>query len=386
MKPDITAESVLAPIEAMAGKYGIMYIEAVYTEGDAVKSVFRKSFGADFPHLSFEVLEKNNQYIEKFRGESNFTLELVSKYEKKIICDTYISPVENYARWSVITQGMGPADEKAGLTMKYIAGVLSRLSVVARSENIQTESAEKYKNELLNIRDIQAKLFPKFDDVKEMDIRSAYLPAEFMSGTFIDGFFVDKQTYTIAACDVSGYGPASSFVGAAIRTILRTENVQKMIPSAMIEKVESRLKSIVSVNTSNIFLTVYQLNLASGKTTISSYGSITTLFYTRKRNGVIDLAATDTGKLFSNRGFFRDITINLEPGDALLYYTRGIRNAKKENSETEYGIENLKNAYRENIDSESLDIVHSVIESLYEYTDYAQVKDDIILISVKRTG
>lgn len=385
MEPGKIAKIILEHFDKAALKYGIMYIEALYNEGDSVKTVFKKTYEKDFPYLSYEVLEKNSQFMDKVSGVTNFTLELTSKYEKKIICSTYIYPVEKYARWLLITQGTSAEEEPAKAVLEYIAETLSRLSTETSEDKTNEKSAEKYKNELLNMRDLQAKLFPKFDEVKEMDIRSAYLPAEFMSGTFIDGFFVDKNTYTIAACDVSNYGPSSSFVGAAIRTILRAENIQKMIPSAMLEKVDARLKHIVSVNTLNIYLTVYQVNLKSGKTTISSYGNITTLFYTKKRNGVIDLASTETGKLFNNRGFFRDITVNLEPGDALLFYTRGLIAAKKENSEIDFGVERLKNAYRDNIDSGSLEIVHSIIESVYEFTDYGQIKDDIILISVKRT-
>jgi len=385
MEPGKIAKIILEHFDKAALKYGIMYIEALYNEGDSVKTVFKKTYEKDFPYLSYEVLEKNSQFMDKVSGVTNFTLELTSKYEKKIICSTYIYPVEKYARWLLITQGTSAEEEPAKAVLEYIAETLSRLSTETSEDKTNEKSAEKYKNELLNMRDLQAKLFPKFDEVMEMDIRSAYLPAEFMSGTFIDGFFVDKNTYTIAACDVSNYGPSSSFVGAAIRTILRAENIQKMIPSAMLEKVDARLKHIVSVNTLNIYLTVYQVNLKSGKTTISSYGNITTLFYTKKRNGVIDLASTETGKLFNNRGFFRDITVNLEPGDALLFYTRGLIAAKKENSEIDFGVERLKNAYRDNIDSGSLEIVHSIIESVYEFTDYGQIKDDIILISVKRT-
>lgn len=385
MEPGKIAKIILEHFDKAALKYGIMYIEALYNEGDSVKTVFKKTYEKDFPYLSYEVLEKNSQFMDKVSGVTNFTLELTSKYEKKIICSTYIYPVEKYARWLLITQGTSAEEEPAKAVLEYIAETLSRLSTETSEDKTNEKSAEKYKNELLNMRDLQAKLFPKFDEVMEMDIRSAYLPAEFMSGTFIDGFFVDKNTYTIAACDVSNYGPSSSFVGAAIRTILRAENIQKMIPSAMLEKVDARLKHIVSVNTLNIYLTVYQVNLKSGKTTISSYGNITTLFYTKKRNGVIDLASTETGKLFNNRGFFRDITVNLEPGDALLFYTRGLIAAKKENSEIDFGVERLKNAYRDNIASGSLEIVHSIIESVYEFTDYGQIKDDIILISVKRT-
>ena len=385
MEPGKIAKIILEHFDKAALKYGIMYIEALYNEGDSVKTVFKKTYEKDFPYLSYEVLEKNSQFMDKVSGVTNFTLELTSKYEKKIICSTYIYPVEKYARWLLITQGTSAEEEPAKAVLEYIAETLSRLSTETSEDKTNEKSAEKYKNELLNMRDLQAKLFPKFDEVMEMDIRSAYLPAEFMSGTFIDGFFVDKNTYTIAACDVSNYVPSSSFVGAAIRTILRAENIQKMISSAMLEKVDARLKHIVSENNLNIYLTVYQVNLKSGKTTISSYGNITTLFYTKKRNGVIDLASTETGKLFNNRGFFRDITVNLEPGDALLFYTRGLISAKKENSEIDFGVERLKNIYRDNIDSGSLEIVHSIIESVYEFTDYCQIKDDIILISVKRT-
>lgn len=384
MEPKKIAEIILAPFEKSAINSGILYIEALYSEGDSIKTVFKKNYEKDFPYLSYEVLEKNSQYMEKAGGMTNFSLDLTSKYEKKIICETYIHPVENHGRWLLLFQGTTPADEQRKAISEYLAEILSRISIETVEDKTNAKSAEKYKNELLNIRDLQAKLFPKFDDIEEMDIRSAYLPAEFMSGTFIDGFFVDKSTYTLAACDVSDYGSASSFVGAAIRTILRTENVQKMIPSAMIETVDARLKGIVSGNTLNIYLTVYQINLKTGKVTISSYGNITTLFYTKKRNGIIDLAATDTGRLFNNRGFFRDLSISLEPGDALLYYTRGLTLARKEHSENEFGIERLKNVYRENTGADSLDIVHSIIESVYEFTDYSQMEEDIILISMKR--
>jgi len=384
MEPKKIAENILEPFVKTAEITGVGYIEAVYIENDSAKSVFKKNYDTDFPQMSYEVLENNSLFMGKAAGFANFTIELVSKYEKKVQCSAYIYPVEKHSKWLLIAEGTEQIDEKGDITLSYIAEVLSRITLCTADNSNDPKSAEKYKNELLNIRDIQAKLFPKFDDIKEMNIRSAYLPAEFMSGTFIDGFSVDKNTYTLAACDVSDYGPASSFVGAAIRTILRAENVQKMAPSAMLETIDSRIKSIISGDSGNIYITIYLINLKTGKTMISSYGNITTLFFTKKRMGVIDLASTETGKLFNNRGFFRDITINLEPGDALLYYTRGVRRARKDPHEAEYGIERLKNTYKENIEYDSLEIVHSIIESVYDYTDYSEISDDIILISMKK--
>jgi serine phosphatase RsbU (regulator of sigma subunit) len=377
-------ENILTPLEILAKKNGIEYIEFL-NGGESNKSLFKKSYNADFPYLAYEVLEGNTQFQERDKLTPAH-LELTSKYEFKIFCHIYPLERESKITDILIIETKTSANESLESIIAYISGVIKYFFMNLVEEKCSSDNADKYKKEIGNMRDIQAKLFPKFDEIKELDIRSAYLPAEFMSGTFIDGIFLDNTTYQLSACDVSDYGPASSFVGAAIRTIIRSEASQKKIPSAMIESITNKIKNMISgtAGSSNIFLTIYQLNLKTGKVVISTLGNITTLFYTKKRNGLIDLASTETGKLFSNRNFLRDMTINLEPGDALLYYTRGVKEAKAENSETEYGLEKLKNEMKTNIESGSLEIVHSIIESIYEYTDYAELNEDVILISIKR--
>ena len=88
MEPGKIAKIILEHFDKAALKYGIMYIEALYNEGDSVKTVFKKTYEKDFPYLSYEVLEKNSQFMDKVSGVTNFTLELTSKYEKKIIKTT----------------------------------------------------------------------------------------------------------------------------------------------------------------------------------------------------------------------------------------------------------------------------------------------------------
>jgi serine phosphatase RsbU (regulator of sigma subunit) len=74
----------------------------------------------------------------------------------------------------------------------------------------------------------------------------------------------------------------------------------------------------------------------------------------------------------------------MEEGDILLYYTPGILRAKKENTNTEFGLERLKGKFKENANLDSLEIVHSIIESVYDFTDYAELDEDIILVAMKR--
>jgi len=377
-------ENILSPFENLAKKNGIEYVEFL-SGGENTKSIYKKAYSPEFPYLAYEVLTGNPEFKSRDQN-SAVHLELTSKYESKIFCHIYPLERESKVIDILIIETKTPSNDNIADIVEYISGMINSFLTHPELEKSSAENAEKYKNELGNIRDIQAKLFPKFDEIKELDIRSAYLPAEFMSGTFIDGIFLDTTTYQLTACDVSDYGPASSFVGAAIRTIIRSDASKKKIPSAMIESITNKIKNMITGTalSSNIFLTIYQLNLKTGKVVISSYGNITTLFYTKKRNGLIDLASTETGKLFSNRNFLKDMTISLDPGDALLYYTRGIKQAKAENSDIEYGLEKLKAEMKTNIESGSLEIVHSIIESVYEFTDYAQLNEDIILIAMKR--
>lgn len=384
MDTNTIIDNILTPFETQAKKHGIEYIEFL-NGGDNNRSLFKKSYNIDFPYLAYEVLESNSEFKNR---DLNIPahIELTSKYEFKIFCHIYPLVRDSKISDILIVEMKTPPDDEIENIISYLSGVINNFFMHIDEEQSSSDKADKYKKELGNIQDLQVKLFPKFDNIKEFDIRSAYLPAEFMSGTFIDGIFLDNSTYQLTACDVSEYGPASSFVGAAIRTIIRSDASQKKIPSAMVESITNKIKNLISgsASSNNIYLSIYQLNIKTGKVVISSYGNITTLFYTKKRNGLIDLASTESGKLFSNRNFLKDMTINMEQGDALLYYTRGVRKAKAENSETEYGLEKLKAKVKENIESESLGIVHSIIESIYEFTDYAQLNEDIILISMKR--
>lgn len=381
-------ENIFKPLGPVISGTGAGYIEAVLKSKDAFISFYRHSFINDFPHLSYEVLARKNS-LESIDALAR--LEEISRYQKTIHC--CICPLKSGGVLSgfLIVESSEPLSEQSLLLFDSLSRVLAAFHGSSQGGPAEKpvpkdlKKDDKFHNELMNIRDIQAKLFPQFDNIEGMDIRSAYLPAEMMSGTFIDGFFADKETYILAACDVSDYGPASLFVGAAIRTILRSGEFQKMIPSMMITTIETKIKNLSAGGSlSDIYLTICQLNLKTGKAVISSYGPATTLFYTSKKAGLIDLGDTEAGKLFAKRTFFRDLTISLDPGDTLLYYTRGVIRARRDFDEQEYGLARLKENTLVNISGESLELIHGITESVYEFTDYNPVREDIILISMKR--
>ena len=243
---------------------------------------------------------------------------------------------------------------------------------------------DKYKKELNNIRDFQAKLFPRFSDVKGFDIASAYLPTDLMSGNFIDGLYLDENTYQITVCDVSKYGATSTFTGAMIRTILRYEATKKITPSLLIETINTKLKNMSSLSNEQIYFTTYQIRLKTGKTVISSYGPLTTFLYNSEKNGHVNLKNTETGKLLAKRIFYNDISLTIGSGDILLYYSNGISNATTENGALKFGESRIGEKIMELKNGTSMDIIHGLIDSLYDFSNYSSGTEDIILICIKK--
>ena len=244
--------------------------------------------------------------------------------------------------------------------------------------------AEKFKNELIRIREMQARLFPKFNAVKGFDIAAVFLPADLMSGNFVDGFFIDETLYQITACIVSGYDAASSFAGAAIRTLVRSEGSRKIVPSLLIETIMTKMKNITSGIHAIIYLSIYQINTNNGKIVMSSYGDPTSIFYNSKKKGYMNLMNTEVGKLLAKRNFFRDISLVLEPGDIMLYYSNGAVNASTEDGSMQYGESHLVEELLKLRDDTSLETVHGLSQSIFEFSNYKPNPEDILLISMRR--
>jgi serine phosphatase RsbU (regulator of sigma subunit) len=244
-------------------------------------------------------------------------------------------------------------------------------------------SNEKYKAELAKLREFQARLFPKFDDVKSLDISSVYLPADLMSGNFIDAFYVNETTYQVTICSVEGYDAASSFTSATIRTLIRT-NSRKMSPSGILRFTMEKVDKVASGLRSLIFVTLLQINLSSGKCIISSLGPPNILHISGANRKLVSTNDMPTGKLLTKRKDYLDITLHLEEGDTFLFYSNGVMKATSPTTNEYYSLKNIVLAVRDNLEEGSLFLTHAISDSIYEFTEYSHYEEDIILLAAKR--
>ncbi|MCP4135900.1 MAG: SpoIIE family protein phosphatase [bacterium] len=400
MEKKVRIEKLVTAFETVAEDLKIGYVEVfskrIVSQGEdgsavSLNSLYGKQYRTEFSFLSLEDLNKNDEFLTELDkgGKEVFTVTIKPPVEegenaeevKEVHCTVYpLVPNDSITAY-ILFQGSAPVEQNNEKILDFFSGVMTVLEEISLEND---PGREKYKKELVNMRDMKAKLFPKFDDVEGFDISSAYLPADLMTGNFIDGFALDETTYQVVACDVTGYDAASSFAGAAIRTLVRSEASKKMVPSAMVEMISKKLKSVITGVNAMVFLTVFQVNIKTGKAMLSSYGPISTVFYSKKRKGFVALNNTEIGRTLAKRNFFKDIAIVMEEGDSFLYYSNGILNACSEDGRTLYGESRLIESFVSNIASPSVELIHSLIEALYEFTDYSPVENDIILISIKK--
>jgi sigma-B regulation protein RsbU (phosphoserine phosphatase) len=82
---------------------------------------------------------------------------------------------------------------------------------------------------------------------------------------------------------------------------------------------------------------------------------------------------------------FKDSILNMNSKDMLLLYTDGIIESMDIELRKLYGDERLKNNIMAFSGEPVMDMLHSICGSMYEFTGYAPLEDDVTLICIKKT-
>jgi serine phosphatase RsbU (regulator of sigma subunit) len=207
---------------------------------------------------------------------------------------------------------------------------------------------------------------------------------EEISGDFFDAFYISENLYQIVLCDVAGHGMASSYIGSSIRGLLRSVDYANLSPAQVI----TSLNNSVVKNLSNTYyfssLVLCSLNLETDEVIIVSAGHPPCFYYSSEHDQYEQVEKTGPLIGLVENSEYEERKILLKAGDCLLMYTDGITEAQSEEIPALYGEERLFSLFQEIHGRSSIDSVHSVVGSVYEYTGYASLNDDITAICLKK--
>ncbi|HRX15832.1 MAG TPA: SpoIIE family protein phosphatase [Spirochaetota bacterium] len=245
---------------------------------------------------------------------------------------------------------------------------------------------DKERKEIHKVRSIQVSLLPDFKEIPGYSIASTFIPMDEISGDFFDAFYISKGVYQIVVCDVCGHGMASSYIGSAIRSIIRSISSQLAEPA----RITDTLNRVLIQTSRDIYyfatMFLWQIDFTSNSITYVSTGHPTAFFYKSKSKKIIELGQTGPLIGLFDDAIFEQKTIAFDTDDTLIVYTDGLIEAPSPIKKELYGTDRLKKQFEHAIKhTKPIDILHSVLGSVYSFMDYSAVDDDVTVICMKKS-
>lgn len=256
--------------------------------------------------------------------------------------------------------------------VKHLARNLMRIN----SEiNEEMETAKK----------IQEGLMPTtLPEMINLDSAVVYIPASKVGGDLYDIMVTPSQKTAVLIFDVSGHGIPAALVGA----------MAKMLFAHFIEKTESpaevfRLinKQICSFVKTEQYLTAFLgfIDPVKNIMTYSRAGHVPPLVYRKKEQKIISL---DSRGFFighsalENLAEYWEQTINLEPGDKILFYTDGLTEGRN-HSGALYGNERLRVVYSSCAGKNLNDVLENIVSDQTNFRNGMPLRDDFTLLCIE---
>jgi phosphoserine phosphatase RsbU/P len=254
---------------------------------------------------------------------------------------------------------------------------------------IHREAHEKraMENELQNAREVQSILLPQQDPViAGFRISGTNQPARIISGDYYDYLELGGKKLGIAIADVSGKGVPAGLLMAMCRSALRCVAPGRSSPSEVLAAVNRQLFPDIR---EDMFISMAYgiLDEATGKLLLSRAGHDPALLF-RKETGKVELLRSpglalgvDGGTVFER--VTKDQEIDLFPGDCVLFYTDGVREAVDADEE-EFGMERMSETFRLAAPLGAESILNRMQQELRQFTGEGPQMDDITLVAIEK--
>ncbi|NLD98824.1 MAG: SpoIIE family protein phosphatase [Fibrobacter sp.] len=239
--------------------------------------------------------------------------------------------------------------------------------------------------ELETARRIQEGLMPK--ELPEMiNLKSAavYIPAGKVGGDLYDILITPSQKIAILIFDVSGHGIPAALVGAMAKMLFANFIEKTESPAEVFRMVNRQLCSFIKTEQ---YLTAFLgiIDPVKSCMTYSRAGHVPPLVYNANLKQITRL---DSKGFFIGHTALLNIaeyfehTINLGPGDKILFYTDGLTEGASPTGEL-YGSERLKTAYLTYAHLEPDFVLNQLISEQKRFRNGTPLRDDFTLLCVE---
>lgn len=247
----------------------------------------------------------------------------------------------------------------------------------------QVLAQERMQRELEIAAEIQVSMLPHgLPEIPGVEFAVASLPATEVGGDFYDFIALDKNHLGIVVGDVAGKGIPAAMLTSLARTILRVESGYGHSPQRVIAQTNQAL--IQDLQHAEMFVTalVAFLDRNDFTLTYANAGHVPALLWRTEENKFEIVTATTPPLGIQSNEVGSDQTIQLSPGDSIIFYTDGVTEAMSPDNQI-FGGDRLKETLLPHIGGTADDLVQSILSALRAFRQNAPWSDDLTIIVMK---
>jgi phosphoserine phosphatase RsbU/P len=276
--------------------------------------------------------------------------------------------------------------------LNLLTAVTLQISLVLEQARLhhQLIAQERLARDFALAREIQAGFLPQKVPVlkcgQRLDLFAELHPANEVSGDFYDFIVLDDSRVALLVADVSGKGMPAAIFMSMVRAMLR----QSTKPERSAAEILARLNdALARDNPKLMFVTILLgiYNAVSGECVIARAGHPPPIL--KKANGTAVELPSSTGCLL---GYLEscppidEYPVQLEPGDALLFYTDGVTEAEIQGGGEMFGPERLRKTVEALAPDASLSQWSASLRgAVNEFSGGAGFQDDLTLLLLRRS-
>jgi len=261
----------------------------------------------------------------------------------------------------------------------YMRWSFFQRKILNRQENLLKLEYNRKTRELEDVRQLQLAILPaKILEHPAIDLAASFNTAVEVGGDYYDYYIDENDILTFTIGDAAGHGAQAGGLVTAMKILFTGLSPDKDI-LAFMKEASSAVKQL---KMPKLFMSMIAGRIYNSKLELAGGGLPPALMYRKKSGSIEEIPLKGLPLGFVENPSYRKITVNLNPGDILLFMTDGF--PELFNSENEMiGIDKIKEVFSESVDADPPVIAERLNLTIEDWMNGTALKDDLTFLVFK---